>query len=126
MFTETEIQKIWELLKLDLEELAPYSHLRRQLTRIAAFDAQHGTTVVAQIKSILTTITHLDTEHPPTAASNIVREEIKDEYAVEYGDGGKMEGINQYRKTLIGRLQQLVDPEIVLSGQFGYGRLYPS
>lgn len=126
MFTEAEVQQIWELLKLDVSELAPYSYLRQRLARLEAFDAQHGTAVVAQVKSILATLNTLATQYPPTEASNIVKEEVKDEYAVEYGDGGKMAAIEQYRKTLVGRLLQLIDPEVSLTGQFGYGRLYPS
>lgn len=126
MFTEAEVQQIWELLKLDISELAPYSYFRQRLARLESFDAQYSTSVVTQVKSILATLSTLDTQYPPTEASNIVKEEIKDEYAVEYGDGGKMAGVEQYRKTLIGRLLQLIDPELALSGQFGYGRLYPS
>jgi len=115
IFSEDAIAQIRDILNLSPRSMLPSSWLRLKTKELEQYDSQYGTAFVSENLDRLDKIKELDIAIAGNIRNNkdnLKREEIKEEYNLEYKDTKDFNlALRQERSTLVGKIAK--DLEIV-------------
>jgi len=123
-FTDTDIKGLWELFALPRTELHDGSAFRQCLTQTEADDVTYSTTVVDDVRLLLSEISTLETTIATDAAeTKYKRVDVFQDYEVDYGDSDPANYSRGQREIKKQRIRNLIELDRYVSQSNQYARV---
>ena len=123
-FTDTDIKSLWELFELPRTELHDGSAFRQCLTQTEADDVTYSTTVVDDVRLLLSEISTLETIIATDAAeTKYKRVDIFQDYEIDYGDSDPANYSRGQREIKKQRIRNLIELDRYVSQSNQYARV---